>query len=594
MIVAVLCRLMLFWTTPYLTTGELLPTAGPPAQPDNNPKKASMFFPLADSLLREKQHAIVDASGSLSFSHTLTPIRQAVKGSTPTGSIEIGTPPIAVEMIFDTGSDKLVAKTWDTVKHELQMVDASIDNEVIPTDKIYNHNSSSTYTAEFTNKDGRRLPKRSQITYGSGFAITEEGHDTVTVGTRTLSDFPVSEITADSLTVLHNSDGTAGVLGLQHMKNRSLGESVFTRLRAASMMSAFGYCRSSNNSGTFIWGDAATDGNPLEVIGQIHWAVTLGNFSTHGPGQDAGSTLAERHQQSGFIVDGDDDRDTNGASMFKWISDSNHVDLQSKLGETTAANLGSEAAICPNNECVAIIDTGSNILAGPSLRVASLKRTLRMSNDCSNLHTLPSVNFQLGGFPISIPGSALVMKVKLPALFPLNKSHSFMEEHARLNVSSSSHWASVVETIPEAYRIDVREMLDASPLDRLKLLLHGGTFCVPALVALDKMTTKGPLWVIGTPLFERYYTRWAWPPHAPSPTIYLEELNKAASCQQGNLTDERSTTILNEEASARGQNLMRTEQHSHSHTAVAATLQPTQLEFAQIRYPHWAKSLSNV
>jgi len=354
-------------------------------------------------VIRDKQHAIVDASGSVSFSPTLTPIRQAVRGSTPTGSIEIGTPPVAVEMIFDTGSDKLVAKTWDTVKRELQMVDGSIGNEVMPTDKIYNHNSSSTYTAEFTSRNGRRLPKRSQITYGSGVAITEDGHDTVTVGTRTLINFPVSEIMADSLTILHSS-----------------------------------------------------------------------------------------------------------------------------------------------------------------------------------------------GFPISIPGSALVMKVKLPPLAPFNKSHSFIQESAAFNLSSSSHWASLVETIPEAYRLDFREVLEASPLDKLKLLLRGGTFCVPALVALDKQTTKGPLWVIGTPLFERYYSRWTWPSKASSPTIFLKELNTAASCQQGSAPDERSTTILNAEASARGQNLMRTEQHAHNQAAAAPRVQPWQNQFQQIRYPHWAKSLSDV
>jgi len=595
--VILLCRIMLFWTTPCTVGGELLPTAMPPITSDKNPSQTSRSFTLANEVIRDKQHAIVDASGSVSFSPTLTPIRQAVRGSTPTGSIEIGTPPVAVEMIFDTGSDKLVAKTWDTVKRELQMVDGSIGNEVMPTDKIYNHNSSSTYTAEFTSRNGRRLPKRSQITYGSGVAITEDGHDTVTVGTRTLINFPVSEIMADSLTILHSSDGTAGVLGLQHMKNHSLGESIFTRLRAANMMSAFGYCRSSNNSGTFIWGDTATDGTPLEVVGQIHWAVKLSNVSTLSATQNASSMLAEQHGRKETTADsvaGKDSGDVPSASMLKWISNSNHLELQSNPGDMTSTNLGNEEPICPNNECVAIIDTGSNIVAGPSLKVASLKRKLRMSADCSNLNSLPSFNFQLGGFPISIPGSALVMKVKLPPLAPFNKSHSFIQESAAFNLSSSSHWASLVETIPEAYRLDFREVLEASPLDKLKLLLRGGTFCVPALVALDKQTTKGPLWVIGTPLFERYYSRWTWPSKASSPTIFLKELNTAASCQQGSAPDERSTTILNAEASARGQNLMRTEQHAHNQAAAAPREQPWQNQFQQIRYPHWAKSLSDV
>merc|ERR1719271_1782381 len=62
---------------------------------------------------------------------------QLVNGSTPTGWMEMGTPPKYLLVIFDTGSDKLVAKTWDTVSSELSSVDQGIQGMVQPSALIY-------------------------------------------------------------------------------------------------------------------------------------------------------------------------------------------------------------------------------------------------------------------------------------------------------------------------------------------------------------------------------------------------------------------------------------------------------------------------
>ena len=53
-------------------------------------------------------------------------------GSTPTGSLGIGTPAVNLNMILDTGSDKFVAKTWATIKAELEKIDAGASDEVFP------------------------------------------------------------------------------------------------------------------------------------------------------------------------------------------------------------------------------------------------------------------------------------------------------------------------------------------------------------------------------------------------------------------------------------------------------------------------------
>merc|ERR1719337_366643 len=154
---------------------------------------------------------------------------------------------------------------------------------VLPSRLIYDHNASSSYHAKFIEgPHGEMRPMQSAITYGSGTAVTDVGTENVLVGDRTLDNFTIMEITADSLQLLHTSKGIAGVLGLQHMKNKSLGNSLFSRMRDADLLDSFGYCRGTGNNGTFIWGDNSNEGTELDVIGQMHWAMKLGNISVNG------------------------------------------------------------------------------------------------------------------------------------------------------------------------------------------------------------------------------------------------------------------------------------------------------------------------
>merc|ERR1719486_312959 len=101
---------------------------------------------------------------------------------------------------------------------------------VMPSDVIYDHNHSKTYHRRFrvNPKTNELMPDHMAITYGSGTAITEVGSDTVRVGERNLTNFTLMEITRDNLQLLHTSSGIAGILGLQHRKNKSLGNSLFS------------------------------------------------------------------------------------------------------------------------------------------------------------------------------------------------------------------------------------------------------------------------------------------------------------------------------------------------------------------------------
>jgi len=596
---------------------------------------------------KEKQHAAaalaaVDASGSMLTSLgslNAAPIHQAVNGSTPTGTIRLGTPPVTLEVIFDTGSHQLVVKTWDTIQKEMQMVDGSIGDEVKPTSKIYNHNRSSTYTRQFTYKGGIKHPKKGFIAYGSGMAITDDGNDTVTVGSHTLMHFPLSEITADSLRILHRGNRVSGVMGLQHMKNNSLGESIFTRLRSLGMMAAFGYCRGNSNNGSFVWGDSATDGTSLDVIGQIHWAVTLGDISVQKQGaSNTRGTNGTRHgtvvtempfmsdMDSGMVStaeQGNENRNVRSLDSFNGVgTDSLHqkawTSTLSGNPKNSSSSNNDPVRICPDHGCAAIIDTGSNIIAGPRKSLAALKSQVNVSFDCSNLKELPALSFFMGGFNVSIPPSAYVMKIKLPALVPFNRTHHYRTGHNNtyhptpmnkafltnvMNTSSMDFLDTLVQDLHATYGLNLATVLEDAPWKNLwNMLFQGGKFCMPAFVPLDKPTLKGPLWVIGSPLFERYYARWSWPKQNPSPKIYLEHLHTATSCQQVSQrvsqvsTGGRGTTILANEKMRNGHNFMRSERLDGIRTtweSLEELSEPLEWEIDQIRYPHWARDVTD-
>eukprot|EP00929_Paragymnodinium_shiwhaense_P075002 TRINITY_DN38356_c0_g1_i1.p1 TRINITY_DN38356_c0_g1~~TRINITY_DN38356_c0_g1_i1.p1 ORF type:complete len:904 (+),score=270.65 TRINITY_DN38356_c0_g1_i1:360-2714(+) len=574
------------------------------------------------------------SAASDSSSHekmTTREVRQQVNGSTPAGYIQLGTPPKKLYVILDTGSDKLVAKTWDTIRRELRMVDGGIDGAVLPSDSVYNHQSSTSYVHLIADaKDKRAAPllngggkahsqKRGFIAYGSGVAITDEGLDTVSVGGRLLPSFPLSEITADSLSMLHTKQGISGILGLQHMKNNTLGESVFTRARKHGGMYSFGYCRGNDNDGTFIWGDQAKDGHKLPVIGQIHWALKLekvkmiGGTSHKAKSSESESSSSTRAEfESPSAKREDEAASSNAGDVFpmphrvadRWEPSSlAQVEQPAEESEATTAagssgvdpetkkeigkmvtdvidkvidkiqhRKGSDAVTamtetskeaCGNGKCTAIIDTGSNIIAGPSSALRELAKFANVKYDCSNLEKLPNIHLMLGDFKVSLPPKAYVMQVKLPKWAQIGagghgggggggggeggqdsggEAAGLGEAASALHKVSSSEnatetlapaargWKALIKELHESYGVDLSAALHDQNLGRM-----AGTdkLCMPAFAPLDKETAVGKLWVIGTPIFEQYYARWSYPKDAEHPFIYFKDKTTAQACQKG-------------------------------------------------------------
>lgn len=588
-------------------------------------------------------------------SPAIFPYRQTVNGSTPTGNIALGTPAKNVYMIFDTGSDVLLAKTWSTIEQEVYAVDAGISGMVRPSAKLYDSNSSATYEVAF-DKKGKRA--KGFIQYGSGMAATIEGRDTVRVGLDyVISNFSISEIAQDTLSMLHDATGTAGVLGLQHMKNNSYGSSLFTRAREMGLMSAVGYCCNSDmKGGTFIWGDDSTEGVAVPVSGQIHWAVPLSSVALIGGNANlTASSISE-------ATDGTKSKKTIVAAEEEPLS----ADIRPKglpvdsaieaedveetiliegqgwgLIETVKKVHGKQLPaapvsknptpvvwpVCPEGKCAVVIDTGSNIIAMPQNTLSALNKLLKVKPDCSNVGELPSINLNLGSVNVTIPPESYIMKVVMPDYgdlgYGLDGEESETEEIAEIRergLKSVGPHASLVEDhdislesldseaavmarvdrmlkdIKSKYHLDIKEALKyvENPMDSI---MNTSTFCMTAFVALDAETSAGQLWILGTPLFNQYYTRWSWATGDESPKMFFSPIAESTTCNPAAkkvaTQSAGNTMVVLEESKAK---LIRSEgkEDKTAKKAAGKTMQIREVRPHEIRYPSWAVGIKEV
>jgi hypothetical protein len=117
--------------------------------------------------------------------------------------------------------------------------------------------------------------------------------------------------------------------------------------------------------------------------------------------------------------------------------------------------------------CAAIVDSGTSLIAAPSIYLQQLSQYVgNVKEDCSNLHELPTLVFELGNATMRLPPRAYVMKI----------SGAVMETH--------SIW-DVLFFKPKVYHMNL---------------------CLPAFMQLDMMSEQGPVWILGMPFFRYYYT----------------------------------------------------------------------------------------
>lgn len=123
---------------------------------------------------------------------------------------------------------------------------------------------------------------------------------------------------------------------------------------------------------------------------------------------------------------------------------------------------GSPKSIGCEDGCSAILDTGSSVLGLPAFIVDRLSEAVEaLDDECSNMHVLPELAFELGG--------------------------------ARLSLPPDSYIADMVGQTPQFLQAEGRQ-----PPDQRR--------CRLMVVETGSEGSAGPLWVLGMPFFRKYYT----------------------------------------------------------------------------------------
>eukprot|EP00747_Dinoflagellata_sp_TGD_P020818 gnl/TRDRNA2_/TRDRNA2_128074_c0_seq1.p1 gnl/TRDRNA2_/TRDRNA2_128074_c0~~gnl/TRDRNA2_/TRDRNA2_128074_c0_seq1.p1 ORF type:complete len:349 (-),score=86.60 gnl/TRDRNA2_/TRDRNA2_128074_c0_seq1:10-984(-) len=251
-----------------------------------------------------------------------------------------------------------------------------------------------------------------------------QGYDTVEVGPMKTTDQSFWEIVKHRIPVLDQAK-FAAIVGIgPHFAPTSDEKTLLMSLG----VDEFSVClqRGSGADGFLTWGPVASEAEKkhswatVPVIGHLHWAAKMTKVQ-----------MVDVHRKKVTSL----------------------LDMQSE-------------DICGERGCAAIIDSGTSLLAAPSFALEAMSKQVgEIMEDCSNMHSLPTLRFDLGGNIFELPPHAYVMRTK------------------GSEKEIDSMW-DILAFKPKEKRADT---------------------CMPAFMKLDMMSQLGPVWILGMPFF-RYYS----------------------------------------------------------------------------------------
>lgn len=306
---------------------------------------------------------------------------------------------------FDIGGQN-ISGIFDTGSFELLVRSTRCDHCVHPTPP-YNHEKSKSYTKNGT---------MTEHVFGSGPCRSMLGYETVSVGPLQATGQAFWEITEHRIEVL-NTAKFAAIVGIG--PNFAYGNKEQTLLMSYGV-DEFSVClqKPSGAPGFLTWGP--TDSKQVKpseyakasVTGKHHWATRLSNVTF------------------------------------------------SKNGE-------SHLNPCGASPCSAIVDSGTSLIAAPGIALMQLSKQIpQINEDCSNLHELPTLHFNIDGTDFELPPQAYVMRV----------TGAVME--------ANEIW-DILFFKPKFRKLDM---------------------CMPAFMQMDMMSHNGPIWILGMPFFRYYHT----------------------------------------------------------------------------------------
>jgi len=253
----------------------------------------------------------------------------------------------------------------------------------------YNHNESSTYVEETLGPDNGVV----SMSYGSGDVIGQRGFDTVHTGPLSGEHMPIVRVQESNIDMFEDTEETAleVVLGMAPGLREYVGE----RLASSMKVRRFTQCLpdNANEDGMFVINDKKPDGSqyqgPFNSVGSYYWAVGIQNF------------------------------------RLEWT-----------MGE----NAKTKKPRALGKPFVMIIDTGTTLLSLPRSIMNNLSEELEdIGYDCSNMHLLPELMFDIDGVNHVLPPKAYIAASEdsFLALNSLSSGVHTAEEKAKMAAVTS-------------------------------------------------------------------------------------------------------------------------------------------------------------
>jgi len=306
-------------------------------------------------------------------------------------------------------------------------------------------------------RDYREGELMAEHTFGSGVALSVDAYDTVHVGPFSARNQPFWEVFDAAMPVLEGASFQA-IVGVGPPASAAEAESI---KKAEKQHKRTEEVASSKRRGSGM-GHGALSEAPHAPMHQDQDGREQDNLCMN-LGVRSFSVCIGRHPgDPGHVV-------WNDASPDMYPHVFTHVPVVGSIHwgvRMTAPRMGRESQneirLGCEHGCGAVIDTGTSLIAAPPDVIKRVEQEMtKLDSDCSNLHELPDLVFNLGGKEFSLPPHAYIGQVD----------------------------GDAVPSFSDIVRFRWRT-----------------TKCEPLLLSIDTPTQYGPMWILGLPFFRKYYT----------------------------------------------------------------------------------------